>query len=152
MTQLFGKAGATKEEDVVGGGLLKAAGIGLEVAGALQEGATAESIGKYNQQVSSMQAKEIEAKTAFDQMRQAEEGSRVISSMEAGQAAAGGGMNLLARAKQAAELELQNLMIGREGAIGAAQARAEGAMAKWQGRQAKRQSYLKAGGTLLSGF
>src|SRR3989304_3743666 len=116
MAPLFGKAGATKEEDVVGGGLLKAAGIGLEVAGALQEGATAESIGKYNQQVSSMQAKEIEAKTAFDQMRQAEEGSRVISSMEA------------------------------------AQARAEGAMAKWQGRQAKRQSYLKAGGTLLSGF
>jgi hypothetical protein len=138
------------------GGLLAPAlmigGAGLTAFGQIQEGKTAAAIGKYNQQVDEMQAKEIEAKTSFDQTRQAEAGARVMSSMEAGQAAADGGMNLLALAKQRSELELQNLMIGREGTIGAATARAEGAMAKWQGRQAKRQSYLRTGGTLLQGF
>lgn len=123
--------------------------------GTIQEGRTAEATGKYNKNVLEMQAKEIEAKTAFDQTRQAEEGARTMSSMEVGQAAAGGGGNLLALAKQRSELELQNLLIGREGTIGAAQARAEGAMAKWQGKMAKKQSYMKAAGeaaTMLVGF
>jgi hypothetical protein len=109
--------------------------------GTIQEGRTAEATGKYNQKVLEAQAEEIERKTAFDQTRQAEEGSRIMSTMQV--------------AKQRSELELSNLMIGREGTIGAAQARAEGAMARWQGKQAKKQSYMKAAGeagTMLAGF
>jgi hypothetical protein len=129
-----------------------AVGAGLQVAAGIQEGDTANAVGMYNEKVANQQTQEIRAKTLFDQTRQAEEGSRVMSSMVAGGAAAGGGMNLLALAKQRSELELQNLMIGREGTIAAAQAKAGGAMARWQGRVAQKQAYMKAGGTALQGF
>jgi hypothetical protein len=130
---------------------VKMAGAGLAAFGDVQQADTANAVGMYEQGVARTKAKEIEAKTAFDQKRQAEEGSRTISSLEVAQGSSGSG-NLLAIAKQESELQLQNLMIGREGAVAAKAARAEGAMARWQGKQAQKQGYMKAVGTLLSGF
>lgn len=150
-------SGATPTPSPTSGGfggavpILAMAGAGLEAIGQIQQGNTANAVGMYNQGIARSQAKEVEAKTKFDQKRQAEEGSRTMSSLEVAQGSSGSG-NLLAIAKQESELQLQNLMIGREGADAAKAARAEGNMARWQGKQAQRQSNMRAVGTLLSGF
>jgi len=140
---------------VVGGGLA-IGGAGVGAYGAIQEGDAANAAGMNAEKIGRMQAKEIEAKTGFDQLRQAEEGARTLSTIEAAQGASGAvttqGSPLLVKAKQASELELENMMIGREGGIAADRARYEGKLARWQGKAAQGQGYLKAGGTLLQGF
>jgi hypothetical protein len=115
-------------------------------------GETANAIGMYNKGVANRQAKEIDTKTEYDQVRQAEEGQRIMSSMEVEQGAAGGGANIEVLAKQASEIELENLNIIREGKIAATNVRMEGKMAQWQGRKAMHQGWLGGGGSGMSGF
>jgi len=135
------------------GSFMKLAGAGLEAYGEVQAADQANAVGMYNQGVARAAAREAEAKTAFDVRRMAEESNRGISSMEtAGGASGAVGGNLLAMAKQASEDELGMLMRSREGGIEAGRLRTEGKMAKWQGKMAQKQGYMKAAGTLLSGF
>jgi len=150
--------------------LLLKAGTGMTVAGGIQQGRDAETEAKnaqatanYNAQIQEQEAKAIEAKTAFEQSRQAEEGARIESSLLANIGASGAvpsiGTPLLIQAKQASELELENLMIGYEGQIGAARARSQAALDRLQGRiyrqrgrNIARGRYMGAGATLLKGF
>jgi hypothetical protein len=134
------------------GWIAQAVGTGMQVGGQGRAGETQNAVGMYNQGVANKQAKEIEQKTTFDQSRDLEESKRGMSAMEVQQNAGGGGINLLAIAKQASENELQNLMIGREGKIAATAVRQEGKMARWQGRTAMHQGWLGGGGTAMSGF
>lgn len=135
------------------GGYMKWAGLALEAGGQMQEGETANAVAMQQRDVHRMTAKEIEAGTSFDVQRMAEEANRGISSMEVGAGASGAvGGNIMAIAKQASEDELAILMRSREGAIGAAKERYEGKLAKFQGEQARKQGYMKAGATLLQGF
>jgi hypothetical protein len=135
------------------GQVIMAAGqMGMSLGAAGQQAGQQNATGMYNQGIARMQAKEIEQKTAFDQVRQTEEGSRQMSSMEVAQASGGGGYNLLALAKQRSELELENLNIGREGAIAASKARAEGSMARWQGKMASKQTWMGAVGSSMGRF
>lgn len=133
------------------GQILMAGGIGLSALAQIRQGQAAEAAGKYEQQLEENRAREVEQKARFESRRQAEEGERVISSMEAGYGASGAGINLLALARQRAELNLENLMIGREGRIGAAEHRQRGKIAKWYGKETKRQAYLQAAATALGG-
>lgn len=144
--------------------------VGVMAAGAIMEAKAGSDEAKgqaamadYNAQVSEQNAKQIEAKTAFDQNREAEAASRRQSSLQAGLGASGAvtteGSPLLLQAKQASEDELSNLMIGSEGAIAAGQQRSQAALDKMQSSIYKTKAkntmtagYLKAGGTLLSGF
>jgi len=146
------------------------AGTGLAAYGQVQAGRAAEVTGKseqamanYNAAVQEREAQAIEARTSLEQRRQAEEAARAMSAMRAGFGAAGvvstAGTPLQIQAKQASEFEMENLMIGYRGQTEAARARSmaaiermRGKLAKERGRAAKRASYLKAGGTLLTGF
>jgi hypothetical protein len=145
-------------------------GVGLMAGGQIyggissaQQGAQEQKLENYNAKVEQLRAKEIEKTTELKQQRQAEEAARRASSMEAGLGASGAmttaGAPLLLQAKQASESDLENQMIGYDGAIQAEQFmfRAEvdkmqGKMAKSAGQQKMYGSFMEAGGTVLSGF
>jgi len=140
--------------------------VGSEIYGGLEAaraGKETEALSEYNAAVSESQAKQVEAVTGIKQQRAAEEASRTASTIEAGLGAAGAvttaGSPLMIQAKQASESELENLMIGYEGAAEAGKYRSAAAMERWQGKMArkagKRQmwgKFIGAGGTVLSGF
>ena len=148
---------------IVGGTLLTAGGAVMEGKAASDEAKGQAAMSEYNAQVSEQNAKQIEAKTAFDQNREAEAASRRQSSLQAGLGASGAvtteGSPLLLQAKQASEDELTNLTLGYEGSIAAGQQRSQAALDKMQSKVYKTKAknvmtagYMKAGGTLLSGF
>lgn len=146
------------------------AGLGTMAAGQVMQGMAAKQAGKdeaslaeYNARVMESQAKAKEEQTLAIQKRQAEAAARVQSSLEAELGASGvvstAGTPLLVQAKQASELELENLMIGYEGQVEAERYRSQAAGERYKGKLAKRRgknemfgSLLGAGGTLLTGF
>lgn len=144
-------------------------GAGLAAAGQIQQGraiqaqaASAESMAAYNAAVQKREAQAIEQKARFEQSRQAKRAARVKSALTAKIATAGGLGSPVAAdlaAEQAAELELENLLIGYEGEVGAQRAlsqaeldRLSGRMAKRRGKAAVTTSRIRAGTTLLTGF
>jgi len=151
------------------GVLLAGAGTGIAAAGMIQQGRvaaaqaeSAQNIADYNALVMQREAEAIAQKTAFAQRRHAEKGARLKSALTAKMAAAGGlGAPVAAdlAAEQAAELELENLYIGYEGEIEKRKAlsqaeldRLQGRIYKERGKVARKTSYYRAGGTLLTGF
>lgn len=147
-----------------------AAGIGLLVAGQIQEGRAAAAEGKsaqniqnYNAAVAESEAKAIEQKAGFEGIRQAREATRIQSSLRARLGISGVrtdiGAPVLLVEEQAAELELEEFMIGAEARAKAGRVRSEAELARLQGRlfrergrQQRIASFMKAGGTLLTGF
>lgn len=141
---------------------LMAAAVGgqiFEGIAAEKEGKAEWEINRYNAALKQTEAKEIEAATGIKQMQQSEEAARQMSGLEATAGGAGSSPLVLVFAKQAAESELENLMIGREGTIQAAQARSEaenyrmaGKFARIKAKNKAISSYISAGSTMLSGF
>jgi hypothetical protein len=139
-----------------------AAGILQQGQAAAAEAQSAQNIANYNAAVQEREATAIRQKTAFAQQRQAKRGERVKSSLQAALAKAGGigaGTPLQLESEQAAELELENLLIGYEGEVGAKRAltraeqdRMQGKLYAQKGKNLKTASYFKAGSTLLTGF
>ena len=144
-------------------------GTGVMAAGQIQAGREAEAqaksaqnIAKYNALVQEREAEALKQQAGFEQKRQAKRAVRVKSALTARVAAAGGlGAPVAAdlAAEQAAELELENLMIGYGGEIGAERAlakaeldRLQGKLYRQKGKAARKASYFRAGGTLLTGF
>jgi hypothetical protein len=146
-----------------------AAGVGLGVAGAIQSGAAASSAAEsqqnmadFNAQVQKKEAAAIRTASKFASVRQAKEAARIKSSQKVAIAKAGGIGSPVAldlAAEQAAELELENLLIGFEGETLATKAenqaaidRASGKIAKQRGKNLKTASTIRAGTSLLTGF
>lgn len=147
-----------------------AAGVGLMAAGQVQAGRAAEAeaksaqnIANYNAAVMEQQAKAIEQKARFEQVRQAKAAERVSSRLKAllgvSGARIGEGTPLLLQAEQAAELELESLLIGFEARTEATRARTQatldrlqGKLFRQRGKAAKQAGYIGAGATLLTGF
>lgn len=145
-------------------------GTGLATAGAIQSGRVAEAqsrsaqaVANYNAAVQEREAKAIEQKTKFDQWRQAQQVQRIKKALRSKLAGAGAridvGAPLHLQAEQAAELELENLLIGYEGQTGAQRARSQaeidrlqGKIYRQKGKAARTASYIQAGSTLLTGF
>lgn len=130
---------------------------------AQREGESAAAMEEYNAKVAEQEAKQIEKRSEYEQKRQTEEAARTMGTLAAGLSASGAipseGTPLLLQAKQSAELELENLMIGYEGMTGAARARSQAKLDKMQaklyrqkGRNQMIGSFAKAGSTLLTGF
>lgn len=146
------------------------AGAGGQAAGqifagqtAYEEGKAQAKIAEYNAQVQDREAQAIEQRTQIQQRREAQAAERQMGSLRAKLGASGAvttaGTPLLLQTTQASESELQNLMIGFEGATEASRARGvasqyrmEGQMAKARGKSARTAGYLGAGTTLLTGF
>jgi len=127
------------------------------------EGESAQNIQNYNAAVAETEAKAIEQKAKFEGVRQAKEAARIKSSLRARLGISGVrtdvGAPVILAEEQAAELELEGFLIGAEARAKAGKARSEAELARLQGRvfrergkQAKRAAYLRAGGTLLTGF
>ncbi len=144
-------------------------GAGVEAAGQIQAGRAAETeaksaqnLAEFNARVQEREATARRQKAAFEQRRQAKRGERVKSALTASVAAAGGLGSPVAAdlaAEQAAELELENLLIGFEGEVGARRAESQAEIDRLQGKVARRRgkaavtaSRFKAGTTLLTGF
>lgn len=150
--------------------LLLAAGVGLQAVGQLQASQAAaaqaegqQAMAEFNARVQEQQAKAIEARAEFRQQRQAKEAGRIASTLQAGLGAAGvvpsEGTPLLIQSEQAVESELENLLLGFEGEVGAARARSQAQLDRMQaqvfGQRAKvagRAGLFGAGATLLTGF
>ncbi len=145
------------------------AGTTISAAGTIQAGRVAEAqaksaqnIANYNALVQQREAEAIRQKAGFEQKRQAERGARIKSALTARIGAAGGlGAPVAAdlAAEQAAELELENLLIGYEAEVGAGRALTQAQLDKLQGkiyrergRTQRKASYFRAGSTLLTGF
>ena len=145
------------------------AGTTVAAAGAIQAGRVAEAQGRsaqrmaeYNAAIQEREALALKQKAGFESKRQAARGARIKSALTAKIAAAGGLGSPVAAdlaAEQAAELELENLLIGYEGEIGAQRAlskaeldRLQGKISRQRGKAARKASYFRAGSTLLTGF
>lgn len=166
---LFGAGGV-----VTAGGLALGTaaigGIGLATAGVIggAQAASAQAkaqagVSEFNARVARQQAASEEAFASFRQQRQAKEARRRQGRLRAAIGAAGVvpdvGTPLLLQATQAAEDELDNLLIGFQGQIGAARqvsrARLGGVQADiftQRARNARIAGGIQAGSTLLSGF
>lgn len=138
------------------------------------EGKSAQNIAEFNARVAEQQATAERARAGFAQKRQAKKAAQIKSALTAKIAKAGGLGSPVAAdlaAEQAAELELENLLIGFEGEVAAGRAesqavldRLRGRLAKQRGKQAARAANIRfgtqlatlpvggKGGTLLTGF
>jgi len=150
--------------------VLMATGLGLAAVGQVQAGRaaaaeaeSAQALANYDAAVQEREAQAIEARTALEQRRQAEEAARAMSTMRARIGVAGVvptvGAPLQVQAKQASEFEMENLLIGYRGRTEAARARSAaeiermgGRIAIQRGRARERAAYIGAGATLLTGF
>lgn len=150
--------------------LLIVAGAGVMAYGQIQEGRaakaeakSAQNLANYNAAIMEQEAKAAEQKGRFEQRRQAKKAERIKSSLRARIAKTGAvpdvGTPLLVASEQAAELELENLLIGYEARTTARRARSQaeldilsGKIAKRRGGAREKAAYLRAGTTLLTGF
>lgn len=113
----------------------------LSGAAALRaEGTSAQNIANFNAAIAKEQGKAAETRAGFAQKRQVETAVRTKSALTAKIAAAGGLESPVAAdilAEQAAELELENLLIGFEGEVAAQRALNQAELDKLQGRLSK---------------
>jgi len=149
---------------MIGGGIVTSA-IGQYQAGqaAAAQAEGAKAMAEYNAKLAEREAMAVERQTEYAQKRKAEAAARYAGSLRAGMGAAGvvpgEGTPLLIEAKQAAQAELENLMLGYQGQIAAGRARSQASLDRLQasiyGQRAsnlQRAGYLGAGTTLLTGF
>jgi hypothetical protein len=145
-------------------------GTGLSAAASIQSGRqaaaqarSAQRVAKYNARIQEREAKAIEQKARFEQIQQAKRAARIKSRLRAKLAGSGARMDvgapLMLQAEQAAELELENLLIGYEGQVGEQRAlsqaeldRLQGKIYKQKGKAGRKAGYIGAGSTLLTGF
>jgi hypothetical protein len=121
-----------------------------------------QNIANFNAQVADQEATAKRQATKFAQKRQAEEAERIKGRQKVAIAKAGGIGSPVAEdlmAGQAAELELENILLGFEGEVAATQAERQGALdiaggkaARRRGTAAKKAKNIQAGTTLLQGF
>ena len=146
------------------------AGVGLTAAGLVQQGRAAKAqsesqaaMSQYNARVQEREAQAQQQYARFQQSRQAKESQRLKSSMQARMGMSGvdtsAGTPLLIQATQAEQSELDNLLIGYQGRVGAGRARSQAALDTMQssiykrrGRNQAGAAYTQAGTSLLTGF
>ena len=139
---------------------LLAIGTGLQAGSSILSGflgsrekKAEKALAKYNAALMDKQAKEIEERTRFQLVRQAEAGEREIGFLRttlgaSGMVAGAGGVGDELLAEQRSELELESLLIGYEGRLEASQARSGAGAYRMQAKMLGQQ----ARNTLLGGF
>ena len=169
MATLFAAVSATATGTATVAQLATVAGAAAVTVGGIQQGraATAEArsaqnIATFNVGVQEREAAALRQRATFAQRRQARRGAQVKSALTAQLGAAGGIGSPVAAdlaAEQAAELELENLLIGFEGEVAAQRAlsqaeidRLTGRVARERGRQERTAATIRTGTTLLTGF
>lgn len=143
---------------------------GAKAVSIIQQGRIADAEGRAesrlherNAAIFEQDAAARERKARFDQLRQVVSGAKVLGRLRAGLGASGARLDVGAPIRllsdQAEELELDNLLIGFEGAVEAARfreqaviSRFKGSLAKTRGKAARRASIVQAGASLLTDF
>lgn len=150
-------------------GAVTVAGVGVSAFAAAKQAEaakaqakSAQNIANFNAQVQEQEAAAQRQRAVFEQKRQAKEAARIKSSLTAKIAKAGGLGSPVAEdlaAEQAEELELENLLIGFEGEVGARRSlnqaeldRLSGRVSRQRGKAAVTASRFRTGTTLLQGF
>lgn len=132
------------------------AGIGMSAYGQYAAGQQAAATADYNAKLQERQAQTDEQRAVIASRRQADEASRRMSSLRARMGASGvkptSGTALAVLGEQAKQSSLENLTIGYEGQIGAAQKRQQAAATRTAGKSKKLAANIGAGTTLLTGF
>lgn len=146
------------------------ASAALKAGSIIQQGRIADAESKVSQALADRNARVLEAdarareaKARFDSLRQVKAAGRVKGALIARLGASGARLDVGAPldliTEQAAELELDNLLIGFEGATDAARLRDQasltrlgGQFARDRGRAAKKASFIGAGTSLLRDF
>jgi len=127
------------------------------------EAKSQQRVSEYNALVAQREARAEQQRGVFAQTRQAEEAARQMSALRAGFGAAGAvptmGAPVAALAEQAAESELEQLLIGYESQLAQQRLMSEAELRQMEakafrrrGKAARTASYLRAGTTLLTGF
>lgn len=130
---------------------------------AKEEGKAMRKIAEYNAQVLEQQAVAAEQRAGYAATLQEREGRRLTARQRALYAKGGvmvdEGTSLTVLTETARELEMERLMVLREGKVAAGQARSRaygeqlrGKAAERRGKAAFRGSLLSAGGTILTGI
>lgn len=148
---------------LVVGGVVAAAGAIISGSAAASQAKGQQAIANYNAKVSERNAQYVEQQAAYKQKLQAQDNARRQSTLEAGLAASGAapaeGTPLLLQSQQASQGELEMMMTGYQGQIGADQSRSQAAIDRAQasiyGTQAGyavASGVTGAGTSLLKGF
>lgn len=149
---------------------LGAAGVGLGAVGLVSsaeaqaaQAESSEALAEFNAQIAEQEARAIELRTGFEGRRQAEAAERRQSALRAALGASGViptlGAPLRIQTEQAKESELEQLLIGFEGATLAARARsqqsldiAQAEIFSGRAKAIRAAGFIGAGTTLLQGF
>jgi hypothetical protein len=116
-------------------------------AGQRVAGKSAQNIAERNAEVAEANAKAERIRTNFDQIQQAKESERIKSSLAAKLGAAGGTgtpVGLQLTGKQAAELDLENLLIGFEGETRAGALENQATLDRLQGKLTRQKAKSSA--------
>lgn len=128
---------------------------GFQAVSSIQQGQAAQQAANYQATVAQQQgeqAKQIATSQEEDYRRQQ---SRLMGAQRAavgGSGATMAGTPLLSAEDMMGEAELQALKIRYGGDIESARAKQQAELLRYQGKQAKQQSYTRAGASLLSGL
>lgn len=134
---------------------LPVAAAALSAVSAIQQGRASQQAANYQATVAQQQgeqARQVAAQQEEDYRRQQ---SRLMGAQRAavgGSGATMSGTPLLSSEDMAGEAELQALRIRYGGDVQTARATQEAELLRYQGKQAKKQGYMRAGASLLSSF
>ena len=120
----------------------------------IQQGRAANEAAKFNARVLDERAANEQAVARQQAADERRRGSRVTAALRAGLAGSGlanAGTALLQQGDVASAVELSARRIETGGEIRARRSRQEGAVERFRGRNARRQGFMKAGASLLSG-
>lgn len=138
----------------IAGAIAALAGAAVSAYGAIQQGQQAESAAKYNAKVARNQAQSARDAANADAETQRRHYDRVLAAQRARYGASGvdtEGSPLLVMLDSEEEAALDIARVKHGGAVAAQGLEAEAQLQRYQGQQAKRQSYLAATGAILSG-
>lgn len=134
--------------------ILMAAAAVVSAAGAIQQGNNQKKLANYNASLLEGQAASTRAWAGYNADRQREKANRLNANAEAMFAGNGvevtSGSPLVVLADNAAQAELDNIAIMRQGEGEAQFLQAQAAGARWQGKIAQSASRVQAGASLLS--
>lgn len=129
-------------------------GAGVSAYGAIQQGKAANNAAKYNAQVLENNAQMARDRAALEEIRARQVGKLSLSKARAAIGASGvtaEGSPLDALSFSAQNAEQDALLVRHAGEVEATNYTNDAALQRYQGKQAKKASYLSAGSELLSG-
>lgn len=133
---------------------LAVAGAAVSAVSAIQQGRAAEELAEFETDQARLEAQRARAQASADEQAQRARARRFFATQQAAAAKSGlapVGSPLEVFAESAAEAEIDALSIRAAGSVESARLLRQGEIRRFEGRQARRASFFRAGATLLGG-